>query len=141
VQQPPLAGLPRDHHPSPGKTVVPADFAGSYHLDANGQWSGRLELKVDDASAVTGRFRSDQTGNSYAVTGRAAFETPHRIVFSIELPRSRLEFDGRLWTEGKHAIAGTVQLLNRDYGFYAVRDEPAAADTPAQDAQDTPPSP
>lgn len=108
--------------PSPGRVVLPGDFAGRYHLDANGQWTGLLELEVGQRDVVTGRFRSDQTGQAYPVTGQAAFEAPNRIVFAVELPRTRLEFDGRLWSEGKGAMAGTVRLSNRDYGYFATRE-------------------
>jgi hypothetical protein len=111
---------------SPGRTVVPADFAGRYRLFANGQWSGTLELKVEDGGAVTGRFRSDQTGTSYPVTGQVGPE-PYRIHFAVAFPRSRQEFDGRLWTSGKGAMAGTVSLLNQDLGFFALREGGRAA--------------
>ncbi len=123
--RPPLDAVPAAAGTlSPGRQVVPGDFSGRYRVEANGQWSGLLELVVGERNVVTGRFRSDETGNAYAVTGQAAFEEPHRVLFAVELPRSRLEFDGRLWTEGKGALAGTVNLLGRDYGFYAVRETP-----------------
>ena len=38
---------PRPPRPTPGRSVVPADFAGRYRLFANGQWSGTLDLKVE----------------------------------------------------------------------------------------------
>lgn len=123
--KPPLVEQPPAGQLSPGKLVVPADFNGRYRLSANGQWSGLLEIGVGERNVVTGRFRSDQTGNSYSLTGQAAYEEPHRILFAIELPRSRLEFDGRLWTDGKQALAGVVNLLGRDYGFYATRETTA----------------
>jgi hypothetical protein len=109
--------------PSAGRTVVPADFAGRFRLFANGQMSGLLELKVGEGGVLMGRFASDQTGTSYPVTGQVGLEAPERIHFSITFPRSRQDFDGRLWTEGKGAMAGAVTMLNHDYGFFAVREE------------------
>jgi hypothetical protein len=107
---------------TPGRGVRPGDFQGLYHLMADGQWSGRLELVVAGDGSVSGRFRSDQSGGSYKVVGELAPDAPNRITFSIDLPRSRLEFDGRLWTDGKGAMAGTVTLLDRTYGFVAIRE-------------------
>jgi hypothetical protein len=71
---------------------------------------------------ITGRLRSDQTGQSYPVTGQVAADHPEHVQFDVQLPRSRQEFDGYLWTEGKGAIAGTLRLLEREYGFFAIRD-------------------
>jgi hypothetical protein len=116
---------PGPHRPTPGKAVVPADFAGRYRLEANGQWSGRVDLAVGDRNVVTGTFRSDQTGESYRITGEAAFQSPHRILFAVDLPRTRLDFDGRLWTDGKAAVSGFVSLQGRDYGFSMTRENDA----------------
>jgi hypothetical protein len=107
---------------TPGRAVKPGDFQGLFQLIADGQWSGRLELVVAGDGSVSGRFRSDQTGGSYKVVGELAPDAPNRITFSVDLPRARLEFDGRLWTDGKGAIAGTVTLLDRAYGFVAIRE-------------------
>lgn len=105
-----------------GRGVAPTDFNGRFQLVADGQWSGRLDVAIDGERAVTGRFRSDQTGGSYKVTGELAADAPNRILFSVELPRTRLEFDGRIWTDGKGAMAGTVSLLDHLYGFVAFRE-------------------
>src|SRR5204863_78764 len=67
-------------------------------------------------------FRSDQTGTAYKVTGQVPPDTPNKILFSVQLPRARLEFDGRLWTDGKGAMAGTVSLSDREFGFFALRE-------------------
>lgn len=118
----PLANAARPGAPSAGRTVVASDFAGCYRLFANGQASGSLELRVEEGGAITGRFRSDQTGNSYPVTGQTASDRPEWAHFEVEFPRSRQEFDGRLWTEGKGAMSGTARLLDREFGFFAIRE-------------------
>ncbi len=115
VSAPPVAG-----GPSPGP-VVPEDFSGKYRLIANGQWSGRLALRVSEGGEVTGSYVSDQTGGDYPVKGSIG-KQPHHIRFNVELPATRLEFEGRLWTRGKSALAGTVTLTGREFGFVAVRD-------------------
>jgi hypothetical protein len=107
---------------TPGRAVRSADFQGRFHLVADGQWSGRLELTVAEDGSISGRFRSEQTGGSYKVVGELAPDAPNRITFSVDFPRSLIEFDGRLWTEGKGAIAGTATLLDRAYGFVALRE-------------------
>ena len=108
--------------PSPGRSIVPGDFAGRYRLFANGQWSGTLDLTVVARGVVTGQFRSDLHGTVYPVTGQVAAEAPGLVRFSIALPRARQEFDGYLYGEGKGALAGTLTLLDRTFGFFAIRD-------------------
>jgi hypothetical protein len=108
--------------PSSGRAVAPTDFAGRYYLVANGQWSGTLELAVDAERSVTGQFRSDKNGSSYSVAGAVSPDIPHKLQFSIQFPRAKQTYDGLLWTEGKSAIAGTVSMLDRQYGFVAVRE-------------------
>jgi biopolymer transport protein ExbD len=108
--------------PSSGRAVRPADFVGRYYLMANGQWSGTLELAVDAAGAVTGHFRSDKNGASYGVSGAVSPDVSHKIDFSIQFPRAKQVYEGLLWTEGKNAIAGTVSMLERQYGFVAMRE-------------------
>jgi biopolymer transport protein ExbD len=108
--------------PSPGPAVGPADFQGRYTLIANGQTSGALEIAVDAAGAVTGRFRSDRNGAVYPVSGSIAADLPRRIEFEIKFPRTRQVFDGLLWTEEKNVFAGTVQILEHPYSFVAVRE-------------------
>jgi hypothetical protein len=118
--------------PSSGRAVQATDFAGRYHLIANGQWSGTLELAVDGAGGITGHFRSDKNGSSYDVNGAVSAEVPHKLQFSIQFPRAKQTYEGLLWTEGKNAIAGTLTMLDRPYGFVAVREGsslgPEAAD-------------
>ena len=108
--------------PSAGRVVKPSDFAGRYRLFANGQWSGALELAVDPKGVVNGRFRSDQTGNSYKVVGQVESSPTNRVRFAVEYPRAAQEFDGHLFVESKGAIAGTVSLLDRPFGFFALRE-------------------
>ena len=107
--------------PSPGRTILPGDFAGSYRLFANGQWSGDLDLKVADKGVVLGRFRSDLHGSAYPVTGQVVLAEPGKVRFSVALPRARQEFDGYLFGEGKGGMAGSMNLLDRTFGFFAVR--------------------
>ena len=118
----PLGEAEAAHRPSSGRAVLKGDFAGSYRLFANGQTSGRLELTVDDAGVVTGRLRSDQSGGSYKVTGQAGGDPANKVRFAVELPRAREEFDGYLFVEGKGAITGSFVLLDRTFGFFAVRE-------------------
>jgi hypothetical protein len=137
-EKPPLEHTRIPGQPSPGKQVIPADFNGRYQLVANGQWTGALELEVGDRNTVRGRFLSDETGSVYPVTGQVAGAgtPPHQIAFACDLPRSRLEFVGFLATEGKGAIAGTVDLQGRPFGFYALRQ---TRSDPGPDAPLTPP--
>lgn len=108
--------------PTLGRAVLPADFNGRYRLYANGQWSGTLDLKVDPAGVVSGRFRSDLNGTSYQVAGQVAAEVPQKVSFTITFPRTRQDYEGLLWTEGKGAMAGTLTMLDRAYGFFALRE-------------------
>ena len=105
-----------------GRRVEPEDFGGRFRVFANGQWSGTLELEVAAKGSIGGRFRSDQTGSAYRVTGQIGPESPQRVRFSVQFPRSTHEYDGYLWTDGKGAIAGSVTLLEQTYGFFAIRE-------------------
>ncbi len=118
----PVVEDPRAPRPTPGRTVVPGDFAGRYRLFANGQWSGTLDLKVEPRGVVTGKFRSDIHGTTYPVTGQVATDAAQKVRFAISFPRTRQEFEGYLWGEGKGAMAGTASLLERTFGFFALRE-------------------
>ena len=118
----PLPHEAKANQPSSGRIVAKSDFAGLFRLYANGQSSGRLELNVDETGVVTGRLRSDQTGGSYKITGQAGGDPANKIRLAIEFPRTRQEFDGFLFVEGKGAIAGSFLLLDKPYGFFAVRE-------------------
>jgi hypothetical protein len=121
LAKPPAPDPGRPPQPTPGRVVVPGDFAGRYRLSANGQWSGTLDLKVEGRE-VSGQFRSDARGASYPVTGEVAADVPNKVTMTVKFPRSQGEFEGYLWTEGKGAMAGTFRLLDRTFGFFAVRE-------------------
>ena len=123
----PLAGQPGPVGPSKGRSVAATDFSGRYRLDADGRWVGDLTLEADEAGTLTGRFRSEETGTSYPVRGRVGPD-PNRATFGVDLPRARLDFDARLFTEGKRTLAGTVVLEGQVYGFVADRQEAVEAD-------------
>jgi hypothetical protein len=122
VTKAPISAAAAANQPSSGRAVLPGDFSGRYRFFANGQWSGTLDLKVDPNRAVTGRFRSDLNGASYPVTGQVAADAPQKITFAIKYPRAHQELEGRIWTQGKGAIAGTLTMLDHAYGFFAVRE-------------------
>ncbi len=94
---------------------------------ANGQQSGMLDLSVDPAGTVSGRFRSDKNGAVYSVSGKVASDLPRKIEFSIQFPRSRQNYEGLLWTEEKNAFAGIVLILDHPYSFVAIREGTALA--------------
>jgi biopolymer transport protein ExbD len=117
-------------HPSTGRAVLPTDFSGRYSLMANGQMSGTLDLSIDPDGMVSGQFRSDRKGSVYPVTGKVAADLSRKIEFTIQFPRSQQLYEGLLWTQDKNAFAGTVQILDHPYSFFAVREGAAlAADT------------
>ncbi len=122
LSQSPLSDATEPGQPSPGRAVVPEDFAGRFRLLGNGQWSGLLQVEIGENNVLTGRFRSDQTGTSYKVTGQVGVNAPQHMQFSIQYPRSRQDYDGYLWIGGKGAISGSVALLNQTYGFFAYRE-------------------
>lgn len=114
---------------------MPGDFAGRYRLFANGQWSGTLDLKVAAKGVVSGLFRSDQSGTTYPVKGQVSTNPPNKVEFAVEFPRSKQEYEGLLWVEGKGAMAGTTTLLDRAFGFFALRE----GGTYAPDGEDVAP--
>ncbi len=122
LNKPPTFDEPAAPRPSPGRAILPGDFNGRYRLFANGQWSGTLDLAVGPKGVVNGQFRSDLHGTAYAVTGQVVAESPGKVRFSVALPRARQEFDGYLFGEGKGAMAGTLTLLDRPFGFFAIRE-------------------
>jgi biopolymer transport protein ExbD len=122
LEKPIPTPAPAPGEPSSGRAVQSTDFAGRYYLIANGQWSGLLELAVDAGGAVTGHFRSDKNGSSYDVKGAVSADVPHKVQFSVQFPRAQQTYEGLLWTEGKNALAGTLSMLERPYGFVAIRE-------------------
>lgn len=122
LSKPPALDDAKFPPPTPGKLVLPTDFAGRYRLYANGQWSGILELKVEGRGVVTGQFRSDLRGSTYPVTGQVSNDVAHKLNFAIKYPRARQEFEGYLWAEGKGAMAGVASIGEHPVGFFAIRE-------------------
>ena len=118
----PIPADPTRPGPSPGRAIVPADFAGRYRLQADGRWSGLLELTTGEGRAVTGRFRSEANGTSYEVKGEVVADSPRKLVFSVKFPRVEQEYEAYLFTEGKSALAGTFKASGGEFGFFAVRE-------------------
>lgn len=118
----PIAPATAAAGPSTGKSVLPGDFAGRFRLQADGRWSGLLELEVAADRGLTGRFRSEANGTSYPVTGQVLAESPQKAQFTIKFPRVEQEYDAFLWTEGKNIMAGSFTMQDRSFGFYAVRE-------------------
>ena len=118
----PLLPSPSPGLPSQGLTVVPADFSGRFQLSVNGQSSARLELAVDPAGTVSGTFQSESSGSVYPVSGKVDAQAPQKLSFSVKFPRSRQDFTGLLWSEGKNVLAGTASMLNREFSFIALRE-------------------
>ncbi|WP_169977876.1 biopolymer transporter ExbD [Tautonia rosea] len=132
LKEPPEFAEPPPGAPSPGRAIVPTDYAGRFRLLADGSQTGTLDLAVN-GRAVSGRLRSDQTGTSYEVVGEVEPGTDPAVRFAIQFPRSRQEYHARLFSEGKAAMAGTVLILDRERPFYALR-----ADTPEPEAKPEP---
>ena len=108
--------------PSHGRLVRPGDFAGRYRIFTNGQGSGNLDLKVGADGELTGRFASEQTGGSYKVAGRVGEGGANRVRFTVALPRVGEDFEGLLFSGGKGAIVGSYTLIERTFGFLAIRE-------------------
>lgn len=104
------------------KTPAPGDVAGRYRLYADGRWTGLLELRVDESRIISGLFRSEPNGTAYPVRGQVAADSPAHATFTVKFPRTEQEYDARLWSDGKWALAGTFVMLDRTFGFFAVRE-------------------
>ncbi len=122
LERPPALATTAPGIPSEGRVVRPADFSGRFRLAANGQWSGLLELAVDPAGSVSGSFQSDVSGSAYPVTGKVDPQLHQKVQFAIQFPRARQDYQGVLWTEGKHVVAGTLTMLGHEFSFIAVRE-------------------
>jgi hypothetical protein len=105
-----------------GATFEPKYFSGVYKLYDDGRRSGKLILKVAADGFVDGWYYSDKDGAKYEVTGKVG-EPSHAIKFKIQLPRAAQEFQGWMFTGDGRAICGVSRLLEREAGFYAVREE------------------
>jgi hypothetical protein len=113
----PAAAQPRPQRAGP---IQPQDFAGLYRLEADGRWAGKLEIRPDEQGAVSGAYTSEQSGQTYEITGKIGNPT-HRIVFTIKFPMAEQKFDGYLWTRGKDRISGVSFMLERPFAFHAQR--------------------
>ncbi len=129
VETLPPAPKPRSDKPSQGRVVRPTDYNGTYRLAANGVWSGLLEMKVDGEGKVTGAYRSDAGGEPRPVTGKTSTGAggEHGVAFTVEFPRTRQDYQGWLWGEGKNVIAGSVTMINQTFSFIAIREGTAAS--------------
>lgn len=108
--------------PSTGKGIVPGDFLGRYRLVLDGKWAGTMDLAEVQGRDVVGRFRSEPNGSSYPISGRIDPGSPNALAFTLRFPRSELQFQGRLWSEGKSGLSGTYTSLDKTFGFVAVRE-------------------
>lgn len=106
-----------------GQGAIQADdFAGDYRLEADGKWSGNVTLKVDESGMVTGTYISDETGQTYDISGRTG-NPNNRITFKISFPMTQQEFEGYLWSRNRSRIAGVTHMLGRPFGFVMDRAE------------------
>ena len=108
--------------PSPGKAIIPSDFAGRYRLFADGRRSGLLDLQLGEGRAIAGHFRSEEKGTTYEVKGEIAVDAPQKLVFILKFPQAEQAYEAYLWTEGKNALAGTFTMQGRKFGFVAIRE-------------------
>lgn len=106
---------PNDH-----EGVLAEDFTGTWKLNADGRWLGELSLKVNENGRATGQFTSDESKNSYDVTGQTG-ATPHNLKLEVFLANTQLSMDAYLWTKDKSQMAGTVTMTGRKFGFQAIR--------------------
>jgi hypothetical protein len=100
--------------------VTAKDFEGTYRLQADGRWSGKLQLQVADDGAATGEYVSEKTGQTYSVEGKVGGPA-HHIVFKIAFPMTEQRFEGYLWTHNRGKITGVTHMLDRPFGFLAER--------------------
>jgi len=108
------------HDPQAHEGVLPADFAGTWQVDADGRWKGEWVLAVDAEGRITGTFISDELQNRYEMLGQIG-ATPQQLKLMITLANTQMQVDGYLWTTDKSKLAGTVTLVGRKFGFVATR--------------------
>lgn len=106
---------PADH-----EGVLAEDFSGSWQLNADGRWLGELRLDVTANGKATGTFVSEESKNSYEVSGQTG-STPHNLKLEVFLANTQMSVDGYLWTKDKSQMAGTVTMTGRKFGFVARR--------------------
>ncbi|MBI1349225.1 hypothetical protein GC163_23395 [bacterium] len=108
------------HDPNDHEGVLPADFAGTWLVDADGRWKGEWELKVDASGRIDGTFISDELQNRYEMLGQIG-STPQHLKLTVTLANAQMNVDAYLWTTDKSKMAGTVDLVGRKFGFVATR--------------------
>lgn len=96
-------------------------FNGNYLLQDDGRRSGKLKIEVDASGDVSGSFYSDKDGQKYDIRGKVGGPA-HSIQFVIKFPRIEQTFQGFLFTGDAKAIAGTSRLIDRESGFFAIRE-------------------
>ena len=106
--------------PNSHEGVLAEDFTGHWKLNADGRWLGELELKVTEGGRAAGSFISDESKNSYEVSGQTG-GVPHNLKLEVFLANTQLSVDGYLWTKDKSQMAGTVTMTGRKFGFVATR--------------------
>jgi hypothetical protein len=105
-----------------GATFEPRYFNGTYKLYDDGRRTGVLKLVIGASGDVSGHFYSDKDGAKYDVGGKVA--TPnHLINFNVTFPRTIQTFQGMMFTGDGRVITGFARMLERETGFYAVREE------------------
>ena len=51
----------------------------------------------------------------------------HGVSFTISFPRTKQDYNGWLWGEGKNVIAGSVTMINQTFSFIAIREGATAS--------------
>jgi hypothetical protein len=116
----PAADPAARHDPQSHEGVTPEDFSGVWILNADGRWLGEWDLKLTGAGRATGTFVSDESRNSYDLSGQVA-ALPHNLKLDVFLANTQMTVDAYLWTKDKSMMAGTVTLTGRKFGFVATR--------------------
>jgi len=116
----PAADPVKKHDPAAHEGVIPEDFAGTWKLNADGRWLGEWQLKVNNNGNATGTFVSDESRNSYDLSGQVG-STSHNLKLDVFLANTQMAVDAYLWTKDKSMMAGTVTLSGRKFGFVATR--------------------
>lgn len=108
------------HDPLDHEGVIAKDFSGTWKLNADGRWLGEWELKVDEGGRATGKFTSDESRNTYDLSGQVG-SLPNNLKLDVFLANAQMAVDAYLWTKDKSMMAGTVTLSDRKFGFVATR--------------------
>lgn len=108
------------HDPLDHEGVIARDFSGTWKLNADGRWLGEWELKVEEGGRATGKFTSDESRNTYDISGQVG-SLPNNLKLDVFLANAQMTVDAYLWTKDKSMMAGTVTLSDRKFGFVASR--------------------